>query len=355
MSAPLGNLKDLGRTGLEGLIAGWGQPTFRAGQIARWLYRDDVSCVDEMANLPAALKGRLREEWRVDRAVIEAVAASADGSVKFLVRFPTGDAVETVYIPTSRRTTICISSQTGCPMACAFCATGRSGPGRTLTPGEMVEELMTVTRPQPAGAGLRRPTHVVFMGMGEPLLDPRPLVETLRVLTWEHGGGYAARRITVSTCGIPAGIRHLADSGMKVRLALSLNAPWEGLRSALMPKAPPLGEVIPALRYYRDATGASVTLEYVLLGGVNDTPSCARGLAALARSLSCKVNLIAFNETDAGSFAAPAPARVSAFLATLLPLAPTVTVRHSAGADIAAACGQLAGVRRSSSSPHAHR
>jgi 23S rRNA (adenine2503-C2)-methyltransferase len=228
-------------------------------------------------------------------------------------------------------------------MACAFCATGRLGPGRTLTIGELIEQFMAVVRPAPAGAGRTRPTHIVFMGMGEPLLEPRPVIETIRVLTWEHGFGYAARRITVSTCGIPAGIRALAEAGLRVRLAFSLNAPWEGLRTSLMPNAPPLADVIPALRHYAEATRTIVTLEYVLLGGVNDTAACARALSALASRLPSKINLIVYNETEGTMFRAPSGDRIRTFLSILLPASPTVTMRQSLGGDIAAACGQLAG------------
>ena len=337
------DLKDYGREGLAELACSLGEPPFRASQIGRWLYREDVATADEMTNLPASIRTRLKDEFLIGRSVIEAKATSADGSLKLRIRLAHGGVVETVHLPTARRMTVCLSSQTGCPMECAFCATGRQGPGRTLTPGEMIEQLQVMMRPTPAGAGRSRPTHVVFMGMGEPLLDPRPLVTVIRVLAWEHGFGYAMRRITVSTCGIPDGIRALADSGLKVRLALSLHAPWEGLRASLMPKAPSLVDVLPALRYYQETTRATLTLEYVLLAGVNDTPSCARALGELAARLGSKINLISFNESGEGAFHPPSPQRVASFLTVLQPIAPTVTIRQSMGRDIAAACGQLAG------------
>lgn len=334
------NLKDLGLTGLRELMARWGYPSFRADQVGRWAYRMDVASFQDMANLPASLREKLASEFRLERAHVAEAVESQDGSTKYAVRFTTGDVVETVYMPTARRITVCLSSQTGCAMGCVFCATGARGPGRTLTVGEILEQLALLVRPLPLGAGRARPTHVVFMGMGEPLLDPRPVVEALRVLTWEHGFGYAARRITVSTCGVPEGMRALAQAGMRVGLALSLNAPWEGLRASLMPKAAPLSQVIPALRDYRAATRATVTLEYVLIKGVNDAPACARGLGELARSVGAKVNLIACNPTQ-GPWASPSPEEVARFASLVQPLA-TVTVRHSMGGDIRAACGQLA-------------
>ncbi len=341
----LPDLKDLGPEGLRSLCASWGEKHFRASQIGMWLYREDVVRVDEMTNIPKALRERLGQAFSVGRASIEEVVTSRDGSAKFLLRFPSGRTVETVHMPLPRRTTVCLSSQTGCPMGCAFCATGASGPGHTLTAGEIVEQVLVLVRRTPEGAGLARPTHVVFMGMGEPLLEPDAVITASRILVWEHGFGYARRRITVSTCGIPSGIRALMESGLGVNLALSLNAPWEGLRASLMPKAPPLEAVLPAVRAYREATRATLTLEYVLLAGVNDSLSCAKGLGALATSLGAKVNLIVFNEFPRASFRAPPPHRVEAFREALLPLVPVVTVRESKGSDVGAGCGQLAGRR----------
>ncbi|MBN1425259.1 23S rRNA (adenine(2503)-C(2))-methyltransferase RlmN [Candidatus Fermentibacteria bacterium] len=337
------DIRDLGRTGLGELAQRLGERPFRASQIARWLYQHDVEDIDGMSDVSAVLRRRLAQEWCVRRAAIEVSSTSTDGSCKVLVQFASGDAVETVHLPAARRTTVCLSSQTGCPMACVFCVTGRRGRGRTLGTGEILEQLLAIQRPQPAGAGLSRPTHVVFMGMGEPLLEPRPVIEAIRVLVWEHGFGYASRRITVSTCGIPDGIRALAESGLKPRLALSLNAPWESLRLSLMPKAPPLAEVVPALKQYAAATKATITLEYVLLEGINDTPSCARALSSLATNLACKINLIVFNDAGDGEFRASSPHRTRQFMEWLQPGPRAVTLRQSMGRDIAAACGQLAG------------
>lgn len=352
-SPEVGDIRDLGRTGLLALAERMGERPFRAAQIARWVYQRDVAGIEQMTDISASLRCLLAREWGIRRAAITGVSSSADGACKVLVMFAPGDAVETVHLPASRRTTVCLSSMTGCPMACAFCATGRAGAGRSLGTGEILEQLLVIMRPNPEGAGLLRPSHLVFMGMGEPLLDPRPVIESISVLVWEHGFGYASRRITVSTCGIPDGIRALADSGVRPRLALSLNAPWESLRRSLMPKAPSLAEVVPAVKYYAALTGTTATLEYVLLDGVNDTPSCARAVAALAANMGCKINVILFNESGDGPFHAPSARRVREFVETLMPGSRAVTLRRSLGGDISAACGQLAGGRDATPDPGA--
>ncbi len=303
----------------------------------------DIGSPTEMDNIPKTLRDELSRNWTINRASLVAESRSSDGSTKILLRFDKETSVEVVHLPSEKRTTLCLSSQTGCLIGCLFCATARLNSARSLSIGEMTEQFFAAVRSKPQGAGLEKPTHLVFMGMGEPLLSPQTLIETIRILTWEHGPEFSQRRITVSTCGIVKGIRLLADSGLKPGLALSLNAPTEMLRKRLMPKAPPLSEVIPAMRYYAKKTGRRVTLEYVLLENVNDSTAQASALASLSRSLPCKINLIPFNPFPGSDFRRPAEGRIRAFVKTLLPAAPAVTLRQSMGTDIMAACGQLAG------------
>jgi 23S rRNA (adenine2503-C2)-methyltransferase len=337
------NLKDLGVPGLESLVTTLGDPPFRVAQIGRWLYRNDVDSIEEMRNVPKTLRARLARQWVIERATVGGTQSSVDSSKKLLVQYADGSSVEAVSLPSDRRRTLCLSTQSGCDMGCRFCATARRTNATNLSIGQILEQFYLVVRPEPHGLGLPQPTHIVFMGMGEPLLNIANLIDVIRVLIWEHGPGYAARRITVSTCGIVNGIRRLADSGLRPRLALSLNAPWEDLRRDLMPHAPPLREIWPALRYYTTKTRQRVTLEYVLISGVNDSNAHASSLAKLSRTLPCKLNLILFNEFPECSYARPASHRVDAFMRTLLPAAPTVTLRQSMGTDIMAACGQLVG------------
>ena len=344
------NLKNLGRSGLERLMSVLGEPSYRAVQIARWLYKRDIGSIDEMRNIPKALRDRLARDWEIERSSLKAVSSSSDASKKLVIEFGEQRSVEAVYLPSKKRTTLCLSAQTGCPMGCTFCATARLSSADALTIGEVLEELLIVPRASPQGAGLAKPTHVVFMGMGEPLLKPHTLIEVVRVLTWEHGFEYAQRRITVSTCGMVEGIRLLADSGQRPGLALSLNAPWEGLRRRIMPLAPPLDHILPALRYYAAKTRRRVTLEYVLIDGINDSVLHATALAALSRTLPCKINLIPFNPFPGSNLRASPPSRIERFVKTLLPRAPAVTLRQSMGTDIMAACGQLAGSLQSQAS-----
>ncbi len=346
MTQNYSNLKDLGPTGLARLMEDMGQPAYRGHQIGSWLYAHDVTAIADMRNLPRSLREELGKGWHIPRASLKRMSCSTDGSKKLLVDFDQGSSVETVYMPMEHRTTLCLSTQTGCPIGCTFCATAQLGSGRILSLGEIIEQLQITTRSEPHGAGLPKPTHLVFMGMGEPLLQPEITVEALRVLLWEHGFDYGKKRITVSTCGILKGIEMLRKSGLGVGLALSLNSPWEDQRRQLMPNAPPLTDIVPELRAYALSTGRRVTLEYVLLGGVNDSPAHAKALASLARTLPSKINLIPFNPFPGTPFTAPSEEQMVEFLHFLQPRVAAVTLRRSMARDVHGACGQLAGLAR---------
>jgi 23S rRNA (adenine2503-C2)-methyltransferase len=235
-----------------------------------------------------------------------------------------------------RRATLCISSQVGCALGCAFCATGQMGFHRNLTSGEIIGQVLLAEREAHI-------SNLVFMGMGEPLANYEALVRSIRVLQDDFGPGVGRRRMTVSTVGLPGPIRRLAGEKVAVRLALSLNATENPTRSALMPvnRRHPIEEVLPALVEYRERTGNRVTFEYVLIDGVNDSLEDARRLARMARECGCKVNLIRFNPHPLTTLAPTPPARLEAFYRAMLPIAPTVTIRESRGEDILAACGQL--------------
>ena len=314
-----------------------GQPPYRGSQIARRLWRAPVSDVADITELPLAFRAQLAAAGAIPRVALETRQRSADGTEKFLFRLSDGEAIETVAIPEANRLTLCLSSQAGCALQCAFCATGAMGFARNLEPWEIagqVRELLLIDPPLP-----RRPTNIVFMGMGEPLMN-WPAVDTaLTILNDPRGLGIGARHITISTVGVVPGIEALAARPEQFRLALSLHAPTDALRQSLMPinTKYPLATVIAAAQGF----DRRVTFEYVLLGGVNDSPEQAEELAALARQCRAFVNLIPLHPGGALGFTPSTPAAAAAFLRRLRGHGVAVALRASRGLDISAACGQL--------------
>lgn len=320
---------------LSAAITAEGWPAYRARQVARRLWEAPAASFADMAELPAAMRDRLSELFDIPRLTLAARQSSADGTEKFLFRLADGEAIETVAIPEGRRLTLCISSQAGCALQCAFCATGAMGFSRNLEPFEIasqVRELLLLDPPL-------RPTNVVFMGMGEPLLNWRAVDTALTILNDANGIGIGARHITVSTVGILPGIQALAARPEQFRLAISVHAPSDALRRKLMPinTKYPLSEVIAAARDFQ----RRVTFEYVMLGGVNDSTECALELAALAKECGAFVNLIPLHPGGAGSFIPSSGQATRAFADALRRERVEVAVRKSRGTDIAAACGQL--------------
>lgn len=341
-------LLGLDREGLEAAVAAWGQPRFRAGQLARWIYQRFETDPSAMTDLPGALRDQLGAQ-AVTGAVLDGVRRSQDGTEKLLVRTRDGERVEAVMIPDGDRRTACLSSQVGCPVACAFCASGLGGVKRSLELDEVLAQFLFIQR-RLAERG-ERLSNVVFMGMGEPLLNDRVLRAAIaRLNAAEDGFGLGARRITVSTVGIADKISQLAAGKPQYGLALSLHAPNEALRRQLVPypQRATLDEILAAARGYFQRTGRRVTIEYVLLAGVNDQPEHARQLARLLGSpKGWHLNAIPWNPVSAiGSLARPAPAAIEGWVRPLVKAGFTVTVRRQRGDDVAAACGQLAGEAR---------
>ncbi len=320
-----------------------GQPTFRVRQIASWVYGRGVGDFDEMTDLPKALRATLAESCSLARPRMIKRADSSDGSTtKFLLGLSDGQRIEAVLMQTERRDTICVSTQVGCAYGCKFCATGAMGWKRNLTPHEIISQPL-IGRDELLARGGSGSFNLVFMGMGEPLANYASLVKSIGVLNEDQGRAGGRRRMTVSTVGLVPEILRLAGDPVTVRLAISLNATENAPRSKLMPvtRRFPLEKLVPAVREYGEVTGQRVTFEYVLLRGINDTRSDADRLASLARRAGCTINLIAFNAHPLSSHAPSTPDRVRDFHDRLLPIAPTVTLRESKGADIRAACGQL--------------
>ena len=335
---------------LSAACAAAGEPAFRARQILGWMHQRGATSLDAMTDLPAAFRAARRDVWQARTTTVARRAESRDGVVKLLVRCADGQAVEAVLIPEDDRQTLCVSTQAGCGMACRFCATGTLGLLRNLTAAEIVEQALHARDL----LGGENPTNVVFMGMGEPLANFDALARALHVLNAPWGTGIGARRMTVSTVGLPDRMRDLAALGLEVNLAVSLHAPDDALRTALVPPNARIGiaAILEAARHYAAATGRRVTFEYVLLDGVNDGPAEARALGALLAGFDCLVNLLPMNPVPGLPDRAPAPARVDAFVAELARAGVKHTLRRRRGDDIAAACGQLAGADSRSVDTH---
>jgi 23S rRNA (adenine2503-C2)-methyltransferase len=340
----------MGKDALAALVAERGEPAFRARQVYGWLYRRRVRAIDAMANVPGALRASLAEEFDLRWPEIQERVLSFDGTRKYLFRLEGGAAVEAVYIPEDDRRTICISTQAGCPLRCAFCLTGIAGYKRNLKAWEILGQVAAVMEEHPVAETHphRRgedpfPWNVVMMGMGEPLLNYDATLESLRVLMDEDGFGVPPRKLTLSTVGVLPALEKLAQEPLRPNLAISLHAPDPGLRRALMPIEAkyPFDDVVAAALRYPVPRGGRVTFEYVLLGGVNDTPAHARSLARRLAGRHVKVNLIPLNPAPEIPFKAPTPDAVDAFGAALAAAGVTVSVRRPRGRDILAACGQL--------------
>lgn len=320
---------------LREFFASRGEPSYRAGQVVRRLWQNPAPSFVDMTELPVAIREALAEAFEIPRLDLMARQRSQDGTQKFLFRLADGQAIETVSIPEGDRVTLCISSQAGCALQCAFCATGAMGFQRNLAVHEIagqVREMRLVEDPI-------RITNIVFMGMGEPMMNWKSVDPTLTILNDPNGLGIGARHITVSTVGVLPGIVALSERPEQFRLAISIHAPSDALRRELMPinVKYPLAEVIEAAKRF----DRRVTFEYVMLGGVNDGPEHAIQLGQLARECRAFVNLIPLHPGGARGFSATPGDRIRAFARELRDAGVEVAVRKSRGMDIAAACGQL--------------
>ena len=325
---------------LRAAFASAGTPAFRASQVARWVYGRRARDFAAMANLPAKLRAALASEWRTHSLERIAVHGAADGTRKLVLGTVDGARIEAVLIPEARRQTLCVSSQVGCSLDCSFCATGRMGLGRNLHADEIVDQALHAAELLDADG--RALTHVVFMGMGEPLLNLKNVVQAIRVLTHPDAFALAPRRITVSTAGVAPKIAELGKA-VPVRLALSLHAARDELRDVLVPlnRRFPIAELLEACAAFPTPKRERLSFEYTLIASVNDSPDDARALAALARRANAKVNLIPLNEHPGTAYRRPSEARMDAFLGVLAAERVTATLRRARGDDIFAACGQL--------------
>ena len=351
------DLLNLTKTQMRELFESWGEPAYRAAQVERWIYSGEfATSFDAMTNLPRAQRARLTKTARISVPPTVAESSSVDGLTrKALLRLDDGQTIETVLMlypdapsspeleepRTAKRRTICISTQVGCPIGCPFCATGQAGYIRNLTPGEIVAQVLHFAR-QLSPATL---TNIVIMGMGEPFIKFDVTWQAIETLTDPARFGMGARRITVSTSGEIPGIERLTRETLRVQvnLAISLHAPDDELRDALVPlnRKYPLQDLMRAVRAYADKTRRRVTFEYALMDGVNDKPEQARALAQMLRGLLCHVNLIPLNPTAASPYGRTPYERVKAFEQVLRDAGIPTTLRVEKGSEIAAGCGQL--------------
>ena len=345
------NLKAMGVRELEDLAVALGEPRFRGRQLFSWLYGKGVADFEGMTNLPASFRTRLAEEALIPQIEFVSRQTATDGTIKALVRLASGRHVETVLIPdlnddgTANRLTVCVSSQVGCAMGCSFCATGLMGFHQNLVAGEIYDQVWLMNELATEQYG-KRVTNVVFMGMGEPLLNYDNVLRATELLTHPDALGMSPKRITVSTVGLARRIRQLADDQTRFKLAISLHAPNDDKRSSIMPvnrsESTDLTALKEAVQHYARTTGQRITYEYCMFRGFNDSDDDARRLADVAKWAPSKVNLIMYNPVPGLEFQPTPEPRLNEFIRILVQKGVLVTVRRSRGQDISAACGQLA-------------
>jgi 23S rRNA (adenine2503-C2)-methyltransferase len=340
------NLLGLDADGLARFFQAQGEKPFRARQVLRWIHQLGEADFAAMSDLSMALRQKLAQAACVEAPQIVGDQETADGTRKWLIKVDGANAVESVFIPETARATLCVSSQAGCVLDCSFCATGKQGFNRNLTAAEIIGQLWVANRELGNPSRAKRIiSNVVFMGMGEPMLNLDNVIPALRLMLDDNAYGLSRRRVTVSTSGVIPGMDRLREE-CPVALALSLHAPNDRLRDELVPvnRKYPLRELMAACnRYLEKAPRDFITFEYVMLDGVNDSETHAREAAALAREVRCKYNLIPFNPFGQSDYRRSSPERIRRFAEILQRDGITVTTRKTRGDDIAAACGQLAG------------
>jgi len=334
------NLKDMSLEECRDFFKSIGEPTFRANQILEWIYSNRVDSYDDMTNIPVYLREKLKEKAPLNRPEVLRKLQASDGTAKYLLGLLDGGTVETVVMPHDYRISQCISTQVGCAMKCAFCASGQLGLVRNLNVHEMIDQLLVSNNHL---SGDQRIGSLVLMGMGEPLANYDNVIKFIKLANWQKGFGIGWRHITLSTCGLVPQILRLAKEDLQITLSVSLHAPDDETRSTIMPvnKTYPINELMSACRQYADFTGRRITYEYILLQGINDSRRHAIKLAEILKGSLSHVNLIPFNQVDQTEFKRPSDQTVKAFYDELCSLGVDVTIRREMGSDIDAACGQL--------------
>ncbi|WP_303849237.1 23S rRNA (adenine(2503)-C(2))-methyltransferase RlmN [Apibacter mensalis] len=328
---------------LEAYFSSIGEKPFRAKQVYEWLWNKNAHSLSEMTNLSKSLRENLENHFSIKPAEIHVMQRSIDGTIKNAVKLHDGNVVESVLIPTAKRTTACVSSQVGCSLDCTFCATAQLTRMRNLTAAEIVDQVTLIDK-QSREYYQKPLSNIVFMGMGEPLLNYSSVTDAIRKITEDKGLGMSPRRITVSTSGIPKLIEKLADENLKVKLALSLHSAIEEKRNQLMPFSVkfPLTSIMESLSYWYRKTKSRITLEYIIWKGINDGNEDIKALIKFCKSIPSKVNLIQYNSIEGGKYSQANSNIIQNYVTALEQENIIVKIRKSRGDDIDAACGQLA-------------
>lgn len=337
------SIYDLSLIELVGFVDSVGEKAFRAGQIFKWIYEKGAQSFSAMQNLPQELRNKLSEKFSFSSINMSGQQVSVDGTIKLLFELNDGEKIETVIIPTSKRLTLCVSTQAGCKYGCKFCASGIGGLKRNLSCAEIISQILYAKNIMLARQKSCELSHIVFMGVGEPLDNYDNLLKAVRIINAKEGLGIAARKITVSTCGLIEGIKKLSKEGLQVELAISLHGYNDKTRDILMPvnKKYPIKELIKVAKEYIRTTKRQITFEYILIKDLTFSEDAARELAKMFRGMICKMNLIFYNEVPEFDFKAVSRAEGENFKKDLKYYGVHATIRTPRGKDVLAACGQL--------------
>ena len=337
------DIRSYSKEALRDYFVSQGQQAFRGNQVYEWLWKKNAYTFEEMTNLSKETRLFLEEHFSINHIAVDNIQRSTDGTVKNAVKLHDGLVVESVMIPTDSRTTACVSSQVGCAMGCTFCATARLKKQRNLLPDEIYDQVAAISKESELLYG-HKLTNIVFMGMGEPLLNYENVMKAIDKITSDEGLGMSPRRITLSTVGIPKMIKRMADDQVKFNLALSLHSAIDEVRSKMMPVniSNNLDELMDALQYWHLKTGNRITFEYVVWKGINDKQKDIDALVHYCKQVPAKVNLIEYNPIDDGTFEQASPIIIEQYVSELEKNGIIVNIRRSRGKDIDAACGQLA-------------
>ena len=337
------DIRSYNKEALRDFFVSQGQQAFRGNQVYEWLWKKNAHSFEEMTNLSKDVRIFLDENFSINHIAVDNMQRSSDGTVKNAVKLYDGLVVESVMIPTENRTTACVSSQVGCAMGCTFCATARLKKQRNLLPDEIYDQVAAISRESELLYG-HKLTNIVFMGMGEPLLNYQNVMEAIDKITSDEGLAMSPRRITLSTVGIPKMIKKMADDGVKFNLAVSLHSAIDEVRSKMMPVniSNNLDDLMESLQYWHRKTGNRITFEYVVWKGVNDKQKDIEALVNYCKKVPAKVNLIEYNPIDDGEFEQASPVVIDQYISELEKNGVIVNIRRSRGKDIDAACGQLA-------------
>ena len=337
------DIRSYNKEALRDFFVSQGQQAFRGNQVYEWLWQKNAHSFEEMTNLSKDVRIFLDENFSINHIAVDNMQRSSDGTVKNAVKLYDGLVVESVMIPTENRTTACVSSQVGCAMGCTFCATARLKKQRNLLPDEIYDQVAAISRESELLYG-HKLTNIVFMGMGEPLLNYQNVMEAIDKITSDEGLAMSPRRITLSTVGIPKMIKKMADDGVKFNLAVSLHSAIDEVRSKMMPVniSNNLDDLMESLQYWHRKTGNRITFEYVVWKGVNDKQKDIEALVNYCKKVPAKVNLIEYNPIDDGEFEQASPVVIDQYISELEKNGVIVNIRRSRGKDIDAACGQLA-------------